>query len=151
MEFCDGGDLSNFLTGSCRLPLVTTQRLAIHMAIALYALSVHKIVHRDIKPANILLSITDSKPAPRNITFKLSDFGISRHLDQSKMASTIVGSPVYMAPEVIRGDAYDGRCDLWSLGCVLHEAYMGRSLFDVVDFLRMMAQGPDGPPITVPE
>ena len=72
------------------------------------------ILHRDLKPANIFL--TGSR------ILKIGDFGVSRWLDQGgDTADTVCGSPSYMAPEVTRGQRYDHRADLWSLGCVLYE------------------------------
>lgn len=67
-----------------------------------------KVVHRDLKPANIML--TDEG------VIKLCDFGFAREIDFDNSAMTLVGSPMYMAPEVFQGKTYDEKCDIWSLG-----------------------------------
>ncbi len=72
-----------------------------------------KIVHRDIKGQNVLIS--------RNMSAKLVDFGVSALLNESLgRRKTVIGTPYWMAPEVIVADVtsseYDSRCDIWSLG-----------------------------------
>ena len=84
----------------------------------------HGIVHRDIKPANILIS--DGEPM-------VTDFGIARALSSEAATLTqvdqAVGTPLYMSPEQIRGEAIDGRSDLYSLGCILFAVLTGRPPF----------------------
>mmetsp|Transcript_16398 Transcript_16398/g.1466 ORF Transcript_16398/g.1466 Transcript_16398/m.1466 type:complete len:128 (-) Transcript_16398:177-560(-) len=71
------------------------------------------ILHRDIKPGNIIF---------HNGEAKLADFGFCKAMpSRSDMTSTMVGSPIYMAPEVLLGKPYDAKADLWSLGCVIYE------------------------------
>ncbi|TNJ28121.1 Kinase, NEK [Giardia muris] len=76
------------------------------------------IVHRDIKPANILMDNEGN--------FYLADFGMCRALSDSISASTYAGTPVYMAPEVIAHQKYDGKADMWSLGVVIYEMAVSR-------------------------
>ncbi len=69
-------------------------------------------MHRDIKPANVF--ITGSG------TMKLGDMGLGRQLSQESVAAfSKVGTPLYMSPELLKGDGYDMKSDIWSLGCVL--------------------------------
>ena len=81
-------------------------------------------MHRDLKPSNIL--VYDST------TYKLADFGFCKPFEgrHSDVTSTMLGSPIYMAPEVLRGFSYDTRADIWSLGAVLYELLIGRCPFE---------------------
>ncbi len=89
-------------------------KIGIHIAQALVLCHGKDILHRDIKPENIFIN--------RNGDYKLGDFGISRIISTTSMsmASTNIGTPVYMAPEQSSGQ-YDQRVDIYSLGLVLYE------------------------------
>lgn len=81
-------------------------------------------MHRDLKPANILL---------HNGQVKLADFGFCKALSTPKdMAQTMVGSPIYMAPEILTGHDYSIKADIWSLGCVLYEMLYGECPYEEV-------------------
>ncbi len=88
-------------------------QLGIDICEALEACSRKGIIHRDIKGENIFISEGGG--------FKLGDFGISRELSGSGRAGSMKGTPLYMAPEVYRGQPYDSRADLYSLGIVLYK------------------------------
>src|SRR5690606_29811486 len=81
------------------------------------------VVHRDLKPANILI---DGEQR-----VKLIDFGIAKldSLEGLTATQAIIGTPEYMAPEQLRGDALDGRTDVYSLGIVIYEALCGKLPF----------------------
>lgn len=74
------------------------------------------IIHRDIKPANILFK--DGK-------VKLADWGFSRLLQNGETTCSFIGSPAYMAPELLKGEEYTQKADIWSLGVVLYETLTG--------------------------
>jgi serine/threonine protein kinase len=81
-----------------------------------------RIMHRDLKPANILLTLDG--------TVKVGDLGLSRELSENTyQAHSKVGTPLYMSPEVLRGDGYDFKSDIWSIGCLLYELAMLKSPF----------------------
>ena len=77
------------------------------------------ILHRDLKPSNILLSFNKSKI--NKISFKISDFGLSKLLDEN-MSMSINGTPITMAPEVLKGenDLICDKSDIWSLGIIIY-------------------------------
>ena len=79
------------------------------------------IVHRDIKPENILYDQQTS-------TIKVIDFGISTQMSPQEMLTSRVGTPSYLAPEVIR-KSYNEKCDLWSAGVLLHIMLVGEAPF----------------------
>jgi HD-like signal output (HDOD) protein len=124
MEFVDGGDLEGRLERDKQLPVAEVIRLARQMAAGLGAAHDQHIVHRDIKPANIMLANPDGK-------VKLSDFGLARSAEDPSLttAGALVGSPLYMSPEQVRGQELDGRSDLFSLGSVLYSALIGKPPF----------------------
>ena len=75
-----------------------------------------KILHRDLKPNNVFLTF-DNK-------IKIGDFGLAKMLDTtSEMANTRRGARIYMAPERHRGEDYQHKADVWSLGCILYFAH----------------------------
>ena len=92
------------------------------MASAMQHLRDKRIMHRDLKPANIFLTLDG--------TVKVGDLGLSRELSEHTIqAHSKVGTPLYMSPEVLRGDGYDFKSDIWSLGCLLYELAMLKSPF----------------------
>ncbi|MCR4621786.1 MAG: serine/threonine protein kinase [Clostridiales bacterium] len=80
---------------------------------ALVDCATESIVHRDIKPDNIFRNHLGS--------YKLGDFGVAKHLYASEAAYSQKGTPLYMAPEVVNGESYDARADIYSLGLVLYK------------------------------
>ena len=121
MEFCSGGELLHKLIDSNFFPEQEAKVVMRKIFGSIYYLHEHKISHRDLKPENFLFSEYQE--------LKLVDFGISRKYYQksndnkydiftsggNNALKTVVGSPLYVAPEVLLGK-YDQRCDLWSLG-----------------------------------
>lgn len=109
------------------------------------------IVHRDIKPQNLLLQIPDDECLasghPSEIPqIKVADFGFARSLPAASLAKTLCGSPLYMAPEILRYEKYDAKADLWSVGAVLYEMCVGKPPFRAanhVELLRRIEQSGD--------
>lgn len=99
----------------CQHPLsmLDIVKLGADMCKALELCQKHNIVHRDIKPENIFIS--------DNGDYKLGDFGIARTIERSNADLTKTGTYNYMAPEVYRGENYDFRVDIYSLGIVLYK------------------------------
>ena len=132
------------------------------LASALSFLRSKSLIHRDLKPQNLLLSPpnytsrTDDGEEMENAdklvgivtlpVLKIADFGFARELQVSSMAETLCGSPLYMAPEILRYEKYDAKADLWSLGTVLYEMIAGRPPFRAnnhVDLLKKIQDGDD--------
>jgi WD40 repeat protein len=114
MQWIEGGTL---VTGARQFPTPTkVAQLLLQVAEAVAYAHGARIVHRDLKPANILV---DDQGRPR-----VADFGLAlRHDERAMKAGTLVGSPAYMSPEQVRGEAagLDGRIDVWALGVILYE------------------------------
>jgi eukaryotic-like serine/threonine-protein kinase len=123
MELMEGRELQEILDGARRLSLEEALNIAIQVASGLAYAHHHGIVHRDIKPSNIMVM--------GNNLIKIADFGIARI--PSSMLSTktgmIMGSPLYMSPEQIMGQAVDARSDIFSLGIVLYQMLTWRLPF----------------------
>ncbi|MBX7220690.1 MAG: protein kinase [Blastocatellia bacterium] len=130
MELLDGVSLADELAVRQRLSL--RRAVAIIHPVCLALAEAHRlgIIHRDIKPANIFLH-----RAPEGEIVKLVDFGIAKMLGEDtdeklqNLTATggFIGTPTYMAPERLRGQEYDGRSDVYSLGVVLYEMLCGRT------------------------
>lgn len=156
MEYCQGGSMASLLEHGRIEDETVTQVYALQMLEGLAYLHNANIVHRDIKPENILLD--------HNGVIKYVDFGAAkiiarqgqtiaqpeqgrgtaRNCDNANgggapnraQQGTITGTPMYMSPEVIRGESaqrFSGAADIWSLGCVLLEMATGRRPWSTLD------------------
>ncbi|XP_010891567.1 serine/threonine-protein kinase ULK2 isoform X2 [Esox lucius] len=130
MEYCNGGDLADYLQAKGTLREDTLRVFLQQIAAAMRILNSKGIIHRDLKPQNILLSYTGRKRSSINsIRVKIADFGFARYLQSNMMAATLCGSPMYMAPEVIMSQNYDAKADLWSIGTVIYQCLVGKPPF----------------------
>lgn len=121
MEYCEGGSMTDLIEASAGYMIPEDCVRAVCASIVLgleYLHGVANVCHRDIKCGNVLL--TDDGHV------KLADFGVSAELTNTlNKRKTVVGSPYWMAPEVIRESHYDGRADVWSLGITAIEIAEG--------------------------
>jgi serine/threonine kinase 3 len=143
MEYFDAGSLCDLMT-ICDKTL-TEQQIAIVMKMALQGLDyLHKIkkIHRDIKAGNILLNLEGD--------CKLADFGVSAEL-VTTMAKrkTVIGTPYWMAPEVLQSQEYDGKADIWSLAITAIEMAVGEPPHSHIHPMRAIFLIPSSPPPTL--
>ncbi|XP_034758301.2 serine/threonine-protein kinase ULK1-like isoform X1 [Acipenser ruthenus] len=130
MEYCNGGDLADYLHSKGTLSEDTIRLFLHQIAGAMKVLQSKGIIHRDLKPQNILLSHSGGrKSSPGNTCIKIADFGFARYLQTNMMAATLCGSPMYMAPEVIMSQSYDAKADLWSIGTIVFQCLTGKAPF----------------------
>ncbi|XP_022108847.1 serine/threonine-protein kinase 36-like [Acanthaster planci] len=128
------GELFQILEDDGSLPEHQVQTIAAQLVSALHYLHSHRILHRDMKPQNILLG--------KGGVAKLCDFGFARAMSINTLVLTsIKGTPLYMAPELVEEKPYDHTADLWSLGCILYELFVGtppfytNSIFQLVSLI----------------
>ncbi|QEG38065.1 protein kinase domain-containing protein [Roseimaritima ulvae] len=129
MERCQGYDLSRQLAMRGPLPEAQATALFGQLAAGLLHLHEHQLLHLDLKPANLMLC--------HDGTVKIADFGLCRLLDDQP-ASVIRGTPAYMAPEQLTGDAVDCTADWYACGCVMFELLTGRRCFPARDFMEVI-------------
>lgn len=130
MEYCNGGDLADYLQAKGTLSEDTIRVFLHQIAAAMRILHSKGIIHRDLKPQNILLSYANRRKSNvSGIRIKIADFGFARYLHSNTMAATLCGSPMYMAPEVIMSQHYDAKADLWSIGTVIYQCLVGKPPF----------------------
>ncbi|KAH0578736.1 hypothetical protein H2248_003861 [Termitomyces sp. 'cryptogamus'] len=167
MEYCGGGDLTNYIKKRGRvegleyvpepgaalqyyphprtggLDEIVVRSFLRQLARALKFLRHRNLIHRDIKPQNLLLNA----PSPEELArghplgvpiLKVADFGFARSLPNAVMAETLCGSPLYMAPEILRYEKYDAKADLWSVGAVLYEMSVGKPPFRAQNHIELL-------------
>lgn len=126
MEFVDGINLKQYLKKKGALSWKEVLHFSTQIAKALSHAHSKGIIHMDIKPQNIIL--------PRDGTVKIADFGIAHLVEESgdsmEDPDEALGSIHYISPEQARGEAVDGRTDIYSLGVVMYEMLTGRIPFD---------------------
>ena len=117
MEYCDGGDLYQYLEKNkkkkIKLKEKTIWQIFIQMLIGLNSIHKKKILHRDIKSQNIFLT--------KNLDIKIGDLGVSKKLIQTNFAKTFIGTPYYLSPEICMEKPYNDKSDVWAIGCILYE------------------------------
>uniref|UniRef100_A0A4W6FLW1 non-specific serine/threonine protein kinase n=1 Tax=Lates calcarifer TaxID=8187 RepID=A0A4W6FLW1_LATCA len=129
-EYCNGGDLAEYLHSKGTLSEDTIRVFLQQIAQAMKVLQSKGILHRDLKPQNILLCHPEGRRSSSiNTCIKIADFGFARHLQTNTMAATLCGSPMYMAPEVIMSQNYDAKADLWSIGTIVYQCLTGKAPF----------------------
>ena len=140
MEYCGGGSLSDLMMkGKHPLREDEIRYVISEVLMGVAYLHENKKIHRDIKSGNILL--TD------NAVAKLADFGVSVQLDNTmSKRKTVIGTPFWMAPEVLQETSYNWKADIWSLGITAIELADGYPPYSNIHPLRAIIMIPNRPP-----
>ena len=139
MEYVDGEDLASLLRRIGRLPQDKATEIARGLCAGLAAAHEKGILHRDLKPANVMI---DGRGQARITDFGLAALAAESHQDAH------AGTPAYMAPEQLRGEAITARSDLYSLGLVFYEVFTGRRAWDAGTMSELLKLRSDSSPAT---
>ncbi|CAD8189523.1 unnamed protein product [Paramecium pentaurelia] len=123
LEYCADGDLKDYMAKKEEKRLSELEAVIFikHIVEGFKRLYKQKIIHRDIKPANILL---------HQGVAKITDFGFARVMDSEMNDPAYLsrlGSPLYMAPQILEGQPFSAKCDVWSVGVMFYELLYGRT------------------------
>ncbi len=138
VDYIEGGTLAEYIAKREVLSVAEALQIGVQLAGALAYAHAQGVIHRDIKPANIMFA---DQACTRAL---LADFGLA-HLckessDHLTMPGTMIGTPAYMSPEALRGEACDGRADIYGLGVVLYQLLTGTTPYVANTPYSMMAQ-----------
>jgi hypothetical protein len=136
MEYVDGEDLASLLKRIGHLPGAKAVDIARQLCAGVAAAHDKGVLHRDLKPANIML---DGRGRVR-----ITDFGLAVAMDQAREQWVMSGTPAYMAPEQLAGEAATVRSDIHALGLVLYELYTGRRAYRATTLAELRAEKDHG-------
>ena len=143
MEYCDEGDLHNFILKKREENKLIEEKLIwnlfIKMTIGLAHIHKMKILHRDLKTMNIFLK--------SGFQVKIGDLGVAKVLLKNSFAKTLIGTPYYLSPEICQEKPYNNKSDVWALGCILYELCTFKHPFEAKSqgalILKIMSNTPD--------
>lgn len=148
LELMDGGDVQSLIDSRRQAeegPFEPqfVRRILACVGSALQYVHAEGVLHRDVKPANILV-------ARRSQRIKLGDFGISKLLEATGRAHTMVGTPYYLSPEIVSGQGYGAAADAWALGVCLFELAALQRPFEAANALALVRRICEEPPLDLP-
>ncbi|KAH8332629.1 hypothetical protein KR074_007597 [Drosophila pseudoananassae] len=145
LEYCNAGNLSAFIRTKKALPESTCRYFLRQLAAAVQYMRANDVSHFDLKPQNLLLT-----RGANNVSLKVADFGFAQHLKLGEINQQLKGSPLYMAPEIVRKHQYDAKADLWSIGVILYECLFGKAPYSSRTIEELLLRIRTAEPITLP-
>ena len=143
MEYCDEGDLNNYILKKKQENKLIEENLIwnifIKITIGLGHIHKMKILHRDLKTMNIFLK--------SGFQVKIGDLGVAKILLKNSFAKTLIGTPYYLSPEMCQEKPYNDKSDVWALGCILYELCTFKHPFEAKSqgalILKIMSNQPE--------